>query len=180
MSFTAVNRSQWPPVKFFLGGRRGSRLLAAPGARPQLAEGAPLDLPHPLPAQPEPRADLAQRLLGAVEPVARPQDRALALVEAAQERTHLLDLALVQQLLVRLPGQRVGDQLAEHAELARLTVECLLHRARGTVERDQLLDLRRRHPAALRELSLRRLAAVLGQVRVVSPLDLGQVAQRAV
>ena len=71
---------------------RVSVAIAAVRGGSELAERALLDLPHALGAEPDPLADVAQGLLGAVEAVAGAQDHPLAVVEACEQRTDLLDL----------------------------------------------------------------------------------------
>src|SRR5581483_9919676 len=59
----------------------------------ELLQGLALDLPHPLPGQPEALADLLQRLrLLVVEAEPHPQHRRLALVHLVQEQHHVLQV----------------------------------------------------------------------------------------
>src|SRR3954454_23658425 len=129
--------------------------------RPELAARAILDLAPAFPGQADPLADVAKRLLGAVEPIAGAEDRPLAIVEAAEQRPNLLDLAVVHQLLVGVVGERVGEQLTERAELAVDARDRLLHRQWDPLEREQLPDLRGAEPGISGELVAGRLVAVL-------------------
>jgi hypothetical protein len=70
-------------------------MLASAG-RAELAQRTLLDLAHPLGAEPNALSHVTQRLLRAVEPVAGAEDHPLAVVEAAQQRSDLLDLGVIK------------------------------------------------------------------------------------
>src|SRR4051812_21753766 len=123
----------------------------------ELGKRAALDLAHALAAQPEAAADLAQRLLRAVDAVARAQHLALAVGEARQQRVQLLALDRLEHALVGVLGERVGEQLAERPDVP--VADGLLEGARGPFGRQQGVDLVGRQPGPRRELAARRLVA---------------------
>src|SRR4051794_28594627 len=80
--------------------RAGGFALRTLGPRGQLAERALLEPADAFRAHAEPIGDLAQRLLFAVEPIAGPDDRSLALRQPGQQREQLLFLDCVEDALI--------------------------------------------------------------------------------
>src|SRR6185436_4259043 len=105
-----------------------------------------LDLAHALAAEPDPFPDIAKRPLGAVEAIARTKDHPLAVIEAAQQRADLLNLAVIQELLVGVGRERIDEQLAQLAELSSVTTDGLVERLRNPLQREHLRDLLGREP----------------------------------
>src|ERR1700733_3766169 len=134
------------PLRGGLGGP------AAADACAELAERAVLDLAYPLPGQADPLANLAQRLLRTVEAVAGTKDHPFAVVEAAQQRPDLVDLRAIEQVLVGVVGERIGEELAERAELVVGALDRLVHRLRDPLESEQIPHLGVRQPGVGREL----------------------------
>src|SRR5687767_14597904 len=73
----------------------------------QLVQPADLDLAGTLGRQAETLADLIQRLRGLAQPVVGPNHRPLASIEPVGKITHLADLDLVEDPVIRLFGDGI-------------------------------------------------------------------------
>src|SRR5947207_3556093 len=116
----------------------GSSVLTVHRGGSQLSERPALELAYALGADTEPAGDLAQARGLSIDAEARPQDRAFAIAEAAEQIAQLVCRDADQHSLVLILGQRIGDQLSEWADLPLRAGDWLLERLGGTVGGDQV------------------------------------------
>jgi hypothetical protein len=109
--------------------------------------------------------------------VAGAQDVAFAIRQAGQQRQQLLSGDRVQDSLVGVAGDRVGEQLAEAAQRAVLVLDGLVERARAALRGEQVVDLVGGQAGALDELVARGSPAGVAHgvgVRLLEPREVAQ------
>src|ERR1700758_4590846 len=87
---------------------------------------------------------------------------------------------MIEQLLVRVAGERIGEQLPERPQLPLGALDRFVHRLRHALQCQELPDLRVRQAGAVSQLVPARLPTMLGQILSVRSLELRELSERAI